>query len=382
MKQLFPPEIIEYSVESYFAKQSKSTSLIYTAVLLAILVSIAVTPFIKIDVTSQSRGIIKSTTENNQLVAMIYGEIEEVFLTENKNVIVGDTLVVVSARKLQQKVDQCQRKESENMAFKEDIVSILNCSSQKLKTPKYFSEYNEYSTQLIEQQLQTEQLKHEKEVSDQLFDKNVETEMDHLKAVNSYNISIRREKLIHDQFFKKLEAELSRLEIENKDLNSDIAQLSEEKKQYVITAPISGTIIQYSGLLKGNFIIPNQVIALISPTSNLLVESYVSPSDIGYLHVGTKARFQIDAFNYNQWGLADGIITEISSDLISINEQSVFKIRCSLDDEFLQLQNKYKGHLKKGMTLTSRFTLTERTLWQLLFDKVDDWLNPKLVDGD
>jgi HlyD family secretion protein len=84
----------------------------------------------------------------------------------------------------------------------------------------------------------------------------------------------------------------------------------------------------------------------------------------------------LDAFNYNQWGLASGKVNEISKDIININEQPVFRVRCSLDTRFLQLKNGYRGNLKKGMTLTGRFYLTDRSLWQLLFDKIDDWMNP------
>lgn len=60
MKQLFPPEIIEYTAESHFGKQSKSTGIIYLAVLFALVLAIAALPFIKVDVTTQSRGIVKS----------------------------------------------------------------------------------------------------------------------------------------------------------------------------------------------------------------------------------------------------------------------------------------------------------------------------------
>ena len=42
------------------------------------------------------------------------------------------------------------------------------------------------------------------------------------------------------------------------------------------------------------------------------------------------------------------------------------------------LQSGYKGKISKGMTFTARFYLVERTLWQLLFDRVDDWFNPNL----
>ena len=41
----------------------------------------------------------------------------------------------------------------------------------------------------------------------------------------------------------------------------------------------------------------------------------------------------------------------------------------------LQYEEK-KVNVKKGMTLTVNFILTERTLAQLLFDDVSEWLNP------
>ena len=33
---------------------------------------------------------------------------------------------------------------------------------------------------------------------------------------------------------------------------------------------------------------------------------------------------------------------------------------------------------KKGMTVQARFIVARRSFWQLLFDKVDNWLNPNL----
>jgi HlyD family secretion protein len=42
----------------------------------------------------------------------------------------------------------------------------------------------------------------------------------------------------------------------------------------------------------------------------------------------------------------------------------------------LKLKNGYKREIGKGMTLNARFEITERTLYELLYDKMDDWLNP------
>ena len=45
-------------------------------------------------------------------------------------------------------------------------------------------------------------------------------------------------------------------------------------------------------------------------------------------------------------------------------------------------KNGYKGDISKGMTLTARFLIANRSLWQLLYDKVDNWLNPKFKSSE
>ncbi len=87
---------------------------------------------------------------------------------------------------------------------------------------------------------------------------------------------------------------------------------------------------------------------------------------------------QISAFNYNQWGLLTGKIIEISNDIQLVKEQPIFKVKCALDQDFLKLKNGYPAKFKKGMTLHARFMVTKRSLWQLLYDKVDDWVNPNI----
>lgn len=34
------------------------------------------------------------------------------------------------------------------------------------------------------------------------------------------------------------------------------------------------------------------------------------------------------------------------------------------------------------MTLTGRFMITKRSLFQLLYDKTDNWLNPKITENE
>ena len=74
-----------------------------------------------------------------------------------------------------------------------------------------------------------------------------------------------------------------------------------------------------------------------------------------------------------------GKVKEVLSDVVLIEQKPMFRVRCSLNNSSLQLKNGYQGNIQKGLTFTARFHLNRRSLWQLLFDKVDNWLNPKLL---
>ena len=78
----------------------------------------------------------------------------------------------------------------------------------------------------------------------------------------------------------------------------------------MIIAPITGTITQYKGVRLGNFLSQGQAVATISSEQNLIAECLVSPKDIGFIYPSQNVRFQIDTYNYNQWGLLNGSVKE------------------------------------------------------------------------
>lgn len=167
----------------------------------------------------------------------------------------------------------------------------------------------------------------------------------------------------------KYQAELSQL-------SAARSKISVNKKNFEIKAPVSGVIQGINSLYEGSMVQAGQTIATISPESNLVAECYVSTRDVGLLKIGQEARFQIDAFDYNYFGILTGKIISIDNDFSVVDNTPAFKVRCSFDDTQLHLKNGFTGKLKKGLSLQARFVVAERTLWQLLFDKIDDWLNP------
>jgi HlyD family secretion protein len=169
------------------------------------------------------------------------------------------------------------------------------------------------------------------------------------------------------------------LEEQLENLNGTIQKIVVESNNYIITAPLAGTIENFSGIQTGSFLNASQPIATISPLDNLIVESTVSTNDIGLIYKNQKVKFQLDAFNYNQWGLLKGKVIDIDRNITIQGEQAFFKVRCKLNTTTMQLRSGYKTQITKGMTLTTRYIITRRSLFDLLFDKVDDWLNPKQI---
>lgn len=161
------------------------------------------------------------------------------------------------------------------------------------------------------------------------------------------------------------------------ELREQQQQLRQESRLYVLTAPVAGTVQQLAGKYAGSYVQAGELLGTISPDGDLLAECYVAPKDIGFMRAGMPVRVQVDAFNYNQWGMLEGQVTEVARDYVLLGDkQPVFKVRCRLNRSYLQLKSGYRGQLRKSMTVRARFQLAERSLWQLLFDKADDWLNP------
>jgi len=376
MPQIFPSEIIEYSTETHFVRRYSKTWVLYIFVLIVVTGAIASLPFISVEVSTQARGIIRSEFENNQLQTVVSGEVIDIRMTENQLVSKGDTLLVLNSENIAVQLNRAQERIDEYTTFIYDISALLAGNFSALQTPKYLFEANLFRASENEQQTRITFLRNELAVSSRLQQQNVIAQSDYLRERNNYENALRSRDNQREQFRNRWQAERTAYEQQIRTLQADMLRLADEKTRYVLLAPVSGAIIQFSGIRRGNFIAAGQPIAQISANEDLIVESFVSPADIGFISVNQPVRFQLDAFNHNQWGMAHGTVLEISNDIITMGEQPVFRVRSSLDNEYLQLRNGYQGNLTKGMTLTSRFHLTERTLWQLLFDRVDNWLNP------
>jgi HlyD family secretion protein len=81
------------TLENLITKNKTKSISIYLVLILAILLFLALLPVIKIDISSQSRGMIRSTIDNVPLSSLVNGKVTFVQLKNNQVVQQGDTLV-------------------------------------------------------------------------------------------------------------------------------------------------------------------------------------------------------------------------------------------------------------------------------------------------
>jgi membrane fusion protein, peptide pheromone/bacteriocin exporter len=272
MPQLFPPEIIENTVECYHARISTKSKAIYGLLLTMILLVFISLPLVQVDISSQSRGVIRSPYENTTVQSALYGEIISYRLQENKTVMAGDTLLVLNADKLTEQISLANSKLHENKNFIADIELLLNKKYVQVNSPKYRSEYNRYRSKTTELQVSVTYLKKELDTDKSLVDKKVISNFEYLQTKNNYDKAVEQLGNAQQEYLTNWQSEQTNLSIQNQELESNIKQIEKEKRQYVIIAPVSGTLIQVAGFQSGNFITPGQNLAYISTNNILLAE--------------------------------------------------------------------------------------------------------------
>ena len=366
------------TLENLIAKNKTKSISIYLVVVLAIAVFIALLPVIKLDISSQSRGIIRSKTDNVPVTSAVSGKITAIKLKNNLLVQKGDTLLTISKENLETEKQLNDTIYNTNETILQDLEMVLKGNSN-LTTALIREEYYKYTTQKAELQSKVAQTQINYNRYKTLFDKGVVAKAEFEK----YHFELQFAKQALNSFAKQQMAnwqnKKNELTLQLKNIAGNNNKLKIEAKNYVLIAPATGTIENFNGVQVGSVLNASQPIAQISPVDNLVVESTVLPNDIGLIKPNQKVKFQFDAFNYNQWGLLTGKVIDIDKNITLQENQAFFKVRCTLDSKELKLKSGYKTQVSKGMTLTTSYIITRRSLFDLLFDKVDDWLNPKQI---
>lgn len=376
---LLPSDLINNSIESYISKHPTRSQKIYWVVLLAVIIALGSLPFIYIDVSVQDIGVVRPATEKTEIVSPVSEFVDSVFVSEGCKVNKGDTILTFRANAPGYKIHY----QRSRLADIRQHIHDLQYLSKGMKPDLFHSdvrrqEYMYFQMQKSEYETSRERAQKEYERNKLLFDKNVISEEEFDKYHFGYSTAKTQLASFIDNQLSKWQTDLNSYTNSDNEMVSALKLEEKEKDLYVVTSPVCGTLEQFRGIYKGSNIPAGTTLAVISPDSTLFVEVYMTPRNIGYINPGMPLHVQIESFNYNEWGTIEGKIVDVSSDFFADNAsgKAYYKVRCSLDKDFLVHRKGLKGKLKKGMTVSAHFTIARRSLFDLLYQKMDDWINP------
>lgn len=377
---LLPPKWVENSIENYISQTTTKSQMIYWVVLAAIVLAFILMPFIYVDISVQSNGVIRPANEKTEIKATVSEIINEVYVCEGQKVKKGELLLRFRASSSNEKIDYQNHRLKDFEAHIADLQILAKGGKPSVfQSPVRLQEHHVFESKKHELQVAINQAKREYSREKILYDKSLVSEEEYEKFLYTYQSKKEELASLIESQLSTWQTELNNYQNQYKEMQTAQKQeKSEVKDLYEVRSPITGTIEQFSGIYRGNSVQAGQTIATVSPDSAIYVEAYVSPSNIGYISKGMPIKAQISSFNYHEWGTLKGSVVYVSSDYMSDgNGNTYFKVRCQLQQNYLVMKKTgAKGYLKKGMTANVRFMITRRSLFDLLYQNIDEWINP------
>lgn len=376
--KLLPSPLITNSIDAYIDKHPTKSQKIYWVVLFTLTAAIISLPLVYVDVSVQDAGTIRPAVEKTEIKASITEFVDSVYTKEGLKISKGDTILTFRASNANYKINYHKERLRDLQEHINDLKELA-----KGKRPDIFSsdtrrkEYSYFIKQLEEYKTTLQKSTKDYQRNKTLYEKKVIAAEEYEKYQYEYNKINNELASLKDNQISKWQTDLNSYTNSYNEIFSSLNQEIKDKELYVITSPVSGTLDYFRGIYKGSNIQTGNSVAIISPDSTLCCEIYVSPRNIGYIHIGMPVSIQVESFNYNEWGTIEGLVTEISSDFLTDNNNNAFyQVKCQLEKDHLIRKNGVQGKLKKGMTVISHFKITRRSLFDLLYQKMDDWANP------
>lgn len=381
---LLPNEWIENSIETYIYQHTSKSQIIYWIVLFAVTVTLAALPFIYVDISIQGSGVVRPVAEKAEITSSITEIVDSVFVKEGEQVNKGDVILRFRTNSSDYKINYQTSRLNDYSAQLADLAYLAEGDC-----PKFFSSpvrQQEYAYFIRKkQELETELAQAEKEYlrNKTLFEKKVISEEEYDSYYFKYKSQQNELASLVQSQISTWQADQNTYRNTYNEMSTNLKQEIKDKDMYIVRSPVDGTVDQFSGVYRGSSIQAGQSLAVISPDSTLCIEVYVTPRNIGFMNIGMPVNVQVESFNYNEWGTIPGRVKDISSDFLTDSQgNSFYKVKCEMERDFLQLKNGRIGKLKKGMTVNAHFMVTRRSLFDLLYQKMDGWVNPKQYENE
>ena len=396
------PDDVRDSIESLQQAHAGNQVVIYWLVLAITATAIACLPLVKVNMSIGAPGQIRPAIERLAVQPAVAGNLKELAVGDNQAVHRGDTLLVIDSAAVDARMVQNESQREENDRALADLDLLLGCPAlapasakaddrftaldgaaftfelpKKLRTAQFVRQHTLLLSEIQRLLLQRGKATHDLARTQGLRTKGLIAEADFEEQRYAVQAVERELDLSLQQVLSRWQSERIERGLKQADLTSEAKQLREQRELYTLRAPVDGTALGFVGLHAGLFLPSGQRIGEISPGGGLQADVYIGPRDIGFVRAGQVVSIQIDAFPYTEWGTIKGRVRDISQDFVQLGQQVAFKAVVDLDHTQLKAASGAIVGLRRGMTVNARFVLEERTLFNVLYGKLSESLDPQ-----
>lgn len=180
-----------------------------------------------------------------------------------------------------------------------------------------------------------------------------------------------------NQYRTEANEQLVRTESELAQARENLAMRADPVERSQIRSPVRGLINNIKITTIGGVINAGQDIMEIVPVDeNLLVQAYINPRDVAFVHTGLPAVVKLSAYDYAIYGGLEGEIILISPDTLSderrpseLNldaERSYYRVLIETKGSTITDRNGQTLPIKPGMPATVDIKTGEKTVFQYL----------------
>jgi len=396
------PEDIHDAVESLQLVHGRDRAWIYWLCLFVAGVCTVSVPLVKVDLSVGGQGQVRPAIERISVYPAVDGYIRQILVTDNQAVKKGELLLEIDAPVVDARIVQNRRQREENQAGLADLVLLLQRSSVaavraalgldgpaaehpagsagllagRLVTANYLRQYALFESELQRSLLQRGKAQQDNSRNAALYERHLISDQDFDQQRFALVSTERDIDLLIEQTLSRWEGDKIDRELKQIDLESEARQLAKQKELYSLRAPTDGVALGFAGLNADVYVPVAQRLGEISPTDRLQADVFISPRDIGFVHAGQPVTVQVDAFPYTEWGAIKGRVRNVSQDFIQVGAQLAFKAVIDLEATRLRSSAGTTVDLRRGMTVNARFIVKQQSLFNLLFGKMSEALDP------
>ena len=152
-------------------------------------------------------------------------------------------------------------------------------------------------------------------------------------------------------------------------MQSEIAAAELTLQHTTLTAPVSGIITTLSVHGSGEVVQQGQTIATIAPTGvRLVVEAQLPNKDIAFIEKGLPAKLKFDAFPFQDYGVVEGTVIDVSPDA-QVDKESNSFYKVTIAPRKPEITAKAKNvPLRRGLAVSAEIITDRKSILSLLLE--------------